>query len=433
MSKIIKKIQSVRGMNDIFPEKTSVWQFVELMLSNVVKSYGYQEIRFPIVEHTELFKRTVGDATDVVEKEMYTFEDRGGEQLSLRPEGTASCVRAGIQHGSFYNKTQRWWYRGPVFRYDRPQKGRYRQFHQFGVEAFGFPGSDIDAEMILMISRIWKVLKLSNHLVFQLNSLGSVNTRVIYRKKLVDYFSKYHEILDTDSKRRLKINPIRILDSKNPYMQDLINNAPMLIDYLDDFSKKHFDQLCELLNAAGLEYEINTKLVRGLDYYSHTVFEWIPKREGGAQSTICGGGRYDPLVAQMGGHETPAIGFALGMERLIKLLEDLELLPKLNVSPDIYFVIIGKEAERDGLFLCEILRDKLPKLIVLMNAGGGNLKKQFRRADQSGATFAFILGTNELKESCVTIKFLRKRVPQVQIRYDKLVEFLMMELFANQI
>jgi len=420
----LKKIQSVRGMNDIFPEQTTIWQFVEHTLAKVVETYGYQEIRFPVVEHTDLFLRVVGEVTDVVEKEMYTFEDRSGDSLSLRPEGTASCVRLGIQHGSFYHQTQKWWYVGPIFRHDRPQKGRYRQFHQFGVEAFGFSGPDVDAEMILMTHRLWKAFGLHSHLKLYLNSLGSTETRAAYRKLLVEYFSKHLDQLDEDSRRRLNTNPMRILDSKNPYMQDLVNQAPKLLDTLDHESKVHFERLCCILDEAGLEYEINPKLVRGLDYYSHTVFEWAPVIEGSAQSTVCGGGRYDPLVAQMGGPNTPAIGFALGMERLIQLLDELNLLPEMNTDPEVYFVLAGEAAEKKGLLLTEIWRDALPNLKLALNCGGGSFKAQFKRADKSGAKFAFVLGLDELQKESITVKFLREEKPQEEIAFDQIIGFL---------
>ncbi|MBN1684750.1 MAG: histidine--tRNA ligase [Gammaproteobacteria bacterium] len=421
-------IQSVRGMNDILPDQIAIWQFVERSLAQVVETYGYQEIRFPIVEHTELFRRTVGETTDVVEKEMYTFEDRSGDSLSLRPEGTASCVRAGIEHGLFYNQTQRWWYTGPIFRHDRPQKGRYRQFHQFGVEAFGFLGPDIDAEMILMTNRLWKTFGLDPHLKLYLNSLGSTETRAAYRKKLFEYFSKHQKALDADSQRRLHTNPMRILDSKNPYMEDLIERAPKLIESLDSESQAHFDALRRLLEQAGLSYEINPRLVRGLDYYSHTVFEWVPKMDEGAQSTVCGGGRYNPLVAQMGGPDTPAVGFALGMERLIQLLDELHLLPKLETEPHVYFVLAGEEAEQKGLLLAEHWRDALPQLRLISNCGGGSLKTQFKRADKSGAQLAFILAPDELQKNYITVKFLRgekvEEQQQQKIAFDQVIEFL---------
>jgi len=422
-------IQSVRGMNDILPNQAQKWQFVERTLANIVEHYGYAEIRFPVLEQTELFKRTVGETTDVVEKEMYTFIDRSGDSLSLRPEGTASCVRAGIQHGLFYNQTQRWWYCAPMFRHDRPQKGRYRQFHQFGVECFGFEGPDIDAEMILMTARCWKVFGLSPHVKLYLNSLGSSQTRHHYRQKLKDYFFAHQDVLDKDSQRRLHTNPLRILDSKNPYMQNLIHDAPKLLDSLDTDSKEHFEKLRYLLDQAKLPYEINPKLVRGLDYYSKTVFEWVPKQEGSAQTSILGGGRYDALVPQMGGPKhTPAIGFALGMERLVNLLEDLDLLPTYDTNPDIYFVLTDEKAIQKGLLLAEIWRNAFPQLKLLMNFGGGTIKTQFKRANKSNAKLAFILASDELDKKIVSVKFLREDKAQISVPFDEVISFLSKQL-----
>jgi histidyl-tRNA synthetase len=418
-----KQIQAIRGMNDILPDQTSIWRYVREQLSQVVAGYGYQEISFPIVESTDLFKRSVGEVTDIVEKEMYTFEDRNGDSLTLRPEGTAGCVRAGIEHGLLYNQVQRLWYSGPFFRHERPQKGRYRQFHQFGAEAFGLAGPDVDAEMILMTARMWKSLGLLDYVTLQINSLGNAETRKVYHKELVEYFSEHHDKLDEESRRRLNTNPLRILDSKNPEMQDLILGAPKLLEFLDEESEEHFDKLCGILDEAGLKCEINPRLVRGLDYYSRTVFEWITDKLG-AQDAICAGGRFDALVEQLGGKPTPGIGFAIGLERIVVLLMELQLLPDLVTCPDIYMVIAGENTEKAGLLLAEKLRTKLPKLRLMVNCGGGSFKSQFKRADKSGAELALILGEEELQSQMVTFKYLREDRPQETIEIDEICDFL---------
>lgn len=400
-----KSIQAVRGMNDILAEQVPRWQLLEQVVKEVVSSYGYGEIRLPIVERTELFHRAIGEVTDIVEKEMYTFEDRNGESLSLRPEGTAGCVRAGIENGLLYNQQQRLWYTGPMFRHERPQKGRYRQFHQIGVEAFGMAGPDIDAELILMCARIWGRLGLGDTVQLQLNSLGTQESRASYRQVLVAYFERYEQDLDEDSRRRLRTNPLRILDSKNPQMGELIAQAPKLIDHLDDESTRHFAQLREMLDEAEVSYVLNPRLVRGLDYYSRTVFEWITDRLG-AQDAVCSGGRYDGLVEQLGGQATRAVGFAMGMERVIALLEQQHTQGH-EQAPHVYVVPLGEAAQKMALVLAERLRDSEAGLRVMLNAGGGNLKTQLKRADRSGAKMALILGEKELQAGQAAVKPLR--------------------------
>ncbi|MCW9059885.1 MAG: histidine--tRNA ligase [Gammaproteobacteria bacterium] len=397
-------IQAIRGMNDILPDQTPAWQYLEDRVRTVLHAYGYQEIRLPILEKTELFQRSIGEVTDIVEKEMYTFADRNGDSLTLRPEGTAGCVRAGIEQGLLYNQQQRLWYMGPMFRHERPQKGRYRQFHQVGVEVFGMTGPDIDAELILMTARMWRELGLRD-VTLQLNSLGTLEARGHYRAALVTYLEQHRGSLDEDSLRRLESNPLRILDSKNPDMQALIEAAPRLSDYLDEESKQHFTRLCALLDGAGLAYELNPRLVRGLDYYGRTVFEWVTTRLG-AQGTVCAGGRYDGLVEYLGGRSTPAVGFAMGIERLIALLEESGVAFP-SVAPQVYLVTVGERAEAHGLILADRLRDALPGLRVLLNGGGGSFKNQFKRADKSGAQLALVLGDSELDAGEVGLKPLR--------------------------
>lgn len=380
----------------------------------------------PIVENTALFKRSIGEVTDIVEKEMYTFEDRNGDSLTLRPEGTACCVRAAMQHGLLHNQIQRLWYTGPMFRHERPQKGRYRQFHQFGVEAFGLAGPDIDAELILMTARLWKSLGMSDDVTLELNSLGSSEARQQYRDILVKYFESHQSELDEDSQRRLHSNPLRILDSKNPAMQELNNNAPKLIEHLDDESKQEFDVLCQLLTDAGIRYKINTRLVRGLDYYCKTVFEWVTDKLG-AQGTVCAGGRFDGLVEQLGGKPTPAIGFALGLERLIELLDIPEEVQRNN-QLDVYLVLAGDNANKKGLPLAEKWRNGISNLKLQVHCGGGSIKSQMKKADKSGAKVAFILGDDELEKNTVTVKFLREKKEQLTIELDKVTEYLQQEL-----
>ena len=399
-------------MNDILPGETSRWQYLEDTLREVVHAYGYQEIRLPVLEKTELFKRSIGEVTDIVEKEMYTFDDRNGDSLSMRPEGTASCVRACMQHGLLHNQVQRLWYAGPMFRHERPQKGRYRQFHQIGIEAFGMAGPDIDAEIIFMSARMWQRLGLQGA-VLQINSLGSVAARVVYRTALVDYLRAHEDALDEDSRRRLDSNPLRILDSKNPAMQGLIEAAPRLPDYLDDESREHFARLCTLLDAAGLEYEINPRLVRGLDYYSNTVFEWVTDQLG-AQGTICAGGRYDGLVEYLGGKPTPAFGFALGLERLLALLEAGNIGIPVQ-QPHVYLVLSGQAAVQRGMVFAEQLRDAVPGLQLQSNCGDGSFKSQFKRADKSGAQLALVMGDDEVAQGNVILKSLRDESGQTTL------------------
>lgn len=408
-------------MNDILPEDSPLWQYLESTVATLLARYGYREIRFPILEQTELFKRSIGEVTDIVEKEMYTFEDRNGDSLTLRPEGTASCVRACDQNGLLHNQVQRLWYAGPMFRHERPQKGRLRQFHQIGVETFGLNGPDIDAELILLSARLWQQLGVSDALTLELNSIGNSESRGRYRQALVDYLSQYKDQLDADSQRRLNTNPMRILDSKVPETQALLSDAPLLSDYLDDASKAHFDGLCARLDAAGLGYTLNPKLVRGLDYYGLTVFEWTTTALG-AQGTVCAGGRYDGLVQQLGGKATPAVGFAMGLERLCLLLETLEALPESKPLADVYIIANGEACEVRALSLAESLRDALPAVKVVLNCGGGSFKSQFKKADKSGAAVAVVLGEDELANEQVTVKVLRGEPNQQQLAISDLAE-----------
>lgn len=414
------KIQAIRGMHDILMQDTPRWQYLEETISFILKQYAYQEIRLPIVEKTELFKRSIGDNTDIVAKEMYSFDDRNETSLTLRPEGTAGCVRAGIEHGLFHNQTQRLWYIGPMFRHERPQKGRQRQFHQIGVEAFGFTGPDIDAEQILMCARIWKALNLSD-ISLEINSLGTSDSRANYRKILVDYFSSNKDKLDDDSLVRLEQNPLRILDSKNPDMHGLINDSPTLDEHLDSESADHFAGLKEILDSAGIEYKVNPRLVRGLDYYGKTVFEWITTQLG-AQGTVCAGGRYDGLVAHHGASPTPAVGFAMGLERLQELV-DFGKIPDKQ-SPHAYLILSGKLATERGILLAEQLRDQLPDLRILSHCGGGSLKSQFKKADKSGAQLALVLAEDEIVKNQISIKFLRAETPQTVIKWSEIAGFL---------
>lgn len=414
-------IQAIRGMNDLLPAESPRWQYLEDSFKRIVASYGYSEIRTPVLEETRLFKRAVGEVTDIVEKEMYTFDDRNGESLTLRPELTAGTVRAGIEHGLLYNQTQKLWYFGQAFRYERPQKGRYRQFHQFGVEVFGFDGPDIEAEILLMVWRLWKQLGIADKIRLELNSIGSNAARAAYRDKLVAYFSQHSDLLDEDSKRRLHANPLRILDSKNPAMQALIEGAPKLLDHLDEESLRHFEGLKARLSAAGLDFVVNPRLVRGLDYYNRTVFEWTTTALG-AQGTVCAGGRYDGLVEQLGGKPTPGVGFGMGAERVVALLEQIDLSTKLPAVADVYVVAVGDAAEGRVLSLAESLRDCLPALRVLTNLGGGNFKKQMKRADASGARLALILGEDELAAGQIGVKFLRREQAQETMALSELSE-----------
>ncbi|MGY2461054.1 histidine--tRNA ligase [Vreelandella sulfidaeris] len=416
----VKKIQAIRGMNDLLPSDSPRWQFFEAKVRQLMLRYGFNEIRTPIVEQTALFARSIGEVTDIVEKEMYTFDDRNDESLTLRPEGTASCVRAAMEHGLLYNQTQRLWYQGPMFRYERPQKGRYRQFHQIGIEAFGFDGPDIDAEVILLSARLWQELGLMEHVTLELNSLGSSEARAAYRDTLVAYFEQHHEVLDEDSKRRLTSNPLRILDSKNPAMAEMLDAAPQLMDHLDAESREHFDQLTAMLEAAGIDYVINPRLVRGLDYYCRTVFEWTTTALG-SQGTVCAGGRYDGLVEQLGGKPTPAVGFAMGIERLILLLETLELIPDEALGGcDVYVLPMDDNATITAITLAEQLRGELPELRLQLHCGGGSFKSRMKKADKSDASMAILLGEDEIAQQSATLKFLRddreqQNVPQATL------------------
>jgi histidyl-tRNA synthetase len=420
---VAKQIQAIRGMNDCIPGDTQVWQKVENILRETVASYGYQEIRFPIVESTDLFKRSIGEVTDIVEKEMYTFEDRNGDSLTLRPEGTAVCVRAGNENGLLYNQEQRLWYMGPMFRHERPQKGRYRQFHQFGLEAFGFASADIDAEVIILTARLWQAFGISDHLRLELNSLGSNEARVQYRAALVAFLEQHIDVLDEDSKRRMHSNPLRVLDTKNPDVQAILVNAPKLSEYLDEESREHFSDLCERLDTIGIEYRVNEKLVRGLDYYNRTVFEWVTDSLG-AQGTVCAGGRYDGLVEQLGGKGTPAVGFAMGLERLVLLLQELECVGDIRRTSDVYIAAMGNAASIQAPVIAEQLRAKVPGVRIIVHAGGGNFKKQLKRADKSDAIYAFIIGENELDNNQVTVKHLRVHQEQQTLDLDQAAELL---------
>ena len=418
-----KQIQAIRGMNDCLPEQTPVWQMLETTLRRVVSSYGYSEIRMPIVEMTNLFQRAIGEVTDVVEKEMYTFNDRNGDSLTLRPEGTAGCVRACIEHGLVYNQERRLWYVGPMFRHERPQKGRYRQFHQFGVEVFGLNGPDIDAELIMLTARLWRELGIEQFTTLQLNTLGSSAERAAYRDALVVFLEQHKESLDEESKRRMYSNPLRVLDTKSPQVQEILQHAPTLADYFGEETKAHFNGLKALLDAAGIAYQVNERLVRGLDYYNYTVFEWVTDSLG-AQGTICGGGRYDGLVEQLGGQATPAVGFAMGLERLTLMLETLEKNNNLPATVDVYICMAGEGALTAGLLLAEQLRSERPQLRIMTHCGGGNFKKQMKRADKVAARIALILGETEVAEQKVTVKFLRDQVEQQTIAVTALLPIL---------
>jgi histidyl-tRNA synthetase len=414
---VAKNIQAIRGMNDYLPADTAIWQRIEGTLKQVLASYGYSEIRLPIVEHTPLFSRAIGEVTDVVEKEMYTFEDRNGESLTLRPEGTAGCVRAGIEHGLLYNQEQRLWYTGPMFRYERPQKGRYRQFHQMGVEVFGLQGPDVDAELIMMTARWWKALGIAEHVELELNSIGSLDARANYRSALVAFLEQHQDVLDEDCKRRMYTNPLRVLDSKNPDIQKLLNDAPTLGEFLDEESRAHFSGLCGLLDDAGIKYRINQRLVRGLDYYNRTVFEWVTSSLG-SQGTVCGGGRYDGLVEQLGGRATPAVGFAMGMERLVLLVQAVNPEFEPTRIVDVYVIASGQGVQSAAMQLAEKLRDADPALKLMTNFGGGNFKKQFARADKWGARIALVLGEDEVNAGQVVVKDLRTGDQQTLAQSD---------------
>jgi histidyl-tRNA synthetase len=401
----VSKLTAIRGMNDILPEQTPCWQFLERTVADILTSYGYGEIRLPLVEKTALFKRSIGEVTDIVEKEMYTFDDRNGDSMTLRPEGTAGCVRAAIQDGML-NTSQRIWYAGPMFRYERPQKGRQRQFHQIGVESFGVASPDMDAELILLCARMWQQLGIADYVQLQINTIGNTDSRMAYRDALVTYLQERVDTLDEDSQRRLHTNPLRILDSKSPETQKVLDGAPDLSDFLDEESSADFARLCELLQATGVSFQVNQRLVRGLDYYNKTVFEWVTDRLG-AQGTVCAGGRYDGLVEQLGGKATPAVGFAMGMERLVLLLIEQGADAK-RVMADVYVVAVGSAAECSALVTTEQIRVDFPQLSIVQHRGGGSFKSQMKRADKSGARVALIWGEDEVAAQTVTVKFLRE-------------------------
>lgn len=417
------KLQAIRGMNDLLPDQSPVWQYLESTVKTVLQSYGYAEVRTPIVEQTELFKRSIGEVTDIVEKEMYTFEDRNGDSLTLRPEGTASCVRAAEQHGLLYNQVQRFWYTGPMFRHERPQKGRYRQFHQIGAEAFGMQGPDIDAEVILMTARLWRQLGIDQAVELQINTLASSEARHAFKSDLVAYLETRKDALDADSQRRLTTNPLRILDSKDPNTQALLDSAPNFNDYIDNESRAHFDQLCALLDAAGVNYVVNPRLVRGLDYYGKTVFEWVTSALG-AQGTVCAGGRYDGLVEQLGGRHTPAVGFAMGVERLVLLLEELEAVPAaVRQLVDVYMIGIGDENLAPAMAVAEALRADAG-INVQLHCGGGSFKSQMKKADRSGAHLAVLMGSEEREAGEVAVKPLRSAAEQIRLPIENLAQTL---------
>ena len=411
------KIQSVRGMKDLLPGEIELWQQVEQEIRDVSALYGYREIRLPLLERTELFKRSIGEATDIVEKEMYTFFDNNDESMTLRPEATASCVRAGVEHSLFHNARARLWYMGPMFRYERPQKGRYRQFHQYGIEAFGWSGPDIDAEIIDVGNTLWKRLKIDRFAKLEINSLGTPDSRASYRQQLVSYFEAHHGELDEDSKRRLKTNPLRILDSKNTEMQEVVQSAPVLMDYLSDESRDHFDRLLGHLRDLGIDYEVNNRLVRGLDYYSGTVFEWVTDQLG-AQNAICAGGRYDGLVELLGGREVPGAGFAMGLERLVEVVRLGDFQPE-SAAADVYLCMLGDEAQKMGHSIAQTLRES--NVATILHCGGGKLARQLRNADRLNTAIAIIVGQSEWEAGNAVIKNLRADELQKVVRVSEIV------------
>ena len=424
------KIQAITGMKDLLPEETPLWEKVEGVLRETVESYGYSEIRMPILEKTDLFVRSIGEVTDVVEKEMYSFEDVGGDKLSLRPEGTAGCVRACNEHGIIHNQERRLWYMGPMFRHEKPQKGRYREFHQFGIEVFGLKGPDIDAEILMLTNRIWQKFGISDHVKLELNSLGSSEERKQYRSKLVSFLEEHKDVLDEDSKRRMYTNPLRVLDSKNEAVQELLKDAPKLSDFFGEETLAHFNGLRKLLDEAGIHYEINDRLVRGLDYYNYTVFEWVTDLLG-AQSTICGGGRYDGLVEQLGGQPSPAVGCAIGLERFMLVAEAVG--QKESRGPvDVYFCSMGENARSRSFQIAEQLRTGIKGLRLMMNCGDGALKKQFKKADKSGARYALVLGDDELEKGMIAVKDLRNDGSQQEVAIGDLPGFLSSALSLDQ-
>jgi histidyl-tRNA synthetase len=423
-------IQAIRGMHDVLPEQTPLWQYAENIIRDVLGAYGYSEIRLPLVEKTELFKRSIGEVTDIVEKEMYTFDDRNGDSLTLRPEGTAGCLRACLEHGLLHNQVHRLWYYGPMYRHERPQKGRYRQFIQLGVETYGMAGPDIDAELILLMDRLWKRLDIRAKVRLQLNSLGTIAERLVYRESLVSYFQEHLDQLDEDSIRRLATNPLRILDSKNPALQQVISVAPELMSYLGAESHQHFQAITTILDDLGIGYDINPRLVRGLDYYSKTVFEWVTD-ELGSQGTVCAGGRYDSLIEQLGGKPNHAVGFALGMERLLALMETLDNLP-LAKPVDVYLIRVGRKAEQEGLRFAETLRNEIPGLKLQVSAEGGSFKSQFKKADKTGADYAIIVGDDEVGRGVVGLKALRIEQPQQALSQAQTIVFLQQYLLSKK-
>lgn len=417
------QVNAVRGMNDIAGEQASYFDLLELTARDLLASYGYAHVRLPVVEKTELFCRSIGEVTDIVEKEMYTFADRNGDSLTLRPEGTAGCVRAAIENSWINQGVQKLYYMGPMFRHERPQKGRYRQFYQLGVETFGMAGPDIDAELILLSARLWKRLGIEAELL--INSLGSATSRVAYREALTAYFSAHYDVLDEDSQKRLHRNPLRILDSKNPALKDVIASAPKLSDWLDEASQASFSGLLAHLDAAGVAYRVEPTLVRGLDYYNDTVFEWVTT-DLGAQGTICAGGRYDGLVTQLGGKSVPAIGFALGMERVVALMQAKA--QPIASTVDVYVIAAGELAQRQVLALAESWRDALPSLRLMVHHGGGSFKNQFKKADKSAARFALVLGDDEVVQQKIGVKFLREETEQVLLSWTELPAWLAKQL-----
>ncbi len=423
MTQSKQAITAIRGIKDILPEEISRWHFVENTFKSILTGYGYQEIRLPILEKTALFARSIGEVTDIVEKEMYTFDDRNQESLTLRPEGTAQCVRSVLEHGLIHNQSQKLWYSGPMFRYERPQKGRYRQFYQAGVESFGLAGPEIEAEQLLMMARFFKLLGLERCVSLQLNTLGSFSARMGYQEALVKYFTARIDELDEESKRRLTSNPLRILDSKHPQMQALVKAAPSILDYLTPESLAHFERLQKILKVSHLSFSIEPRLVRGLDYYTETVYEWVTQ-DLGAQGAVCAGGRYDILVEQLGGKPTPAVGFAIGIERIVALLE-LEGQVATPSIADVYCVFLTLDAVLIGLPLVENARNHIANIKLVADLAGGSVKSQFKRADKSGAKLAVILGEDELKNETLTIKYLREDKPQVTIEQKSLVAFLL--------
>ena len=417
-----KTIQAIRGMNDCSPTESPLWQWIEAKVRHVLASYGYSEVRMPIVESTPLFARAIGEVTDVVSKEMYTFWDND-EQLTLRPEGTAGCVRAAIERGWIYNNEQRLWYMGPMFRHERPQKGRYRQFHQAGVEVFGIANPEIDAELIILTARLWKELGIDQHVSLQLNSIGSLEARANYRSALVAFLENHQDLMSDEEKERLVKNPLRILDTKNEVLQEVLNGAPKLLDYLDDESHEHFNQLCSLLDAIGVKYEINPKLVRGLDYYNKTVFEWVTSALG-AQGTVCGGGRYDGLVEQLGGHATQGVGFAMGLERLVLLVQEVNKEITLPQAVDLYLVYAGEGTTLNAFQIAEQIRTELPQVRVMTHCSGGKFQKQFKRADKIEAKYALVVGESEVQAKTVVVKDLRNGAEQITISQADLINTL---------